>query len=115
MRKIIIIGIGVRHSDSIQDLERFIYWCKIPFVHTKPAHDILPDSVYNCGNVGLKGDDDANDMFWHSDVIYAIGCSMATQLKGYENEKIPKTTRIIEINENIKETLHYFRVHKLPV
>lgn len=114
MSKIIIVGNGVRLSNSIKELERFINWCKIPFVVTKPAIDILPEHKLNNGNVGIRGTNEANSAVKLADVIYAIGCSMATQVVGYNNEYI-KDKIVVEINEDINETLRFFRINRVPV
>lgn len=101
-------------SGSIDEVKQFIDWSKLPFVVTKAAVDILPEHLSRVGTIGIRGNEYANDFVRTSGRVYAVGCSLSTQTCGY-NDSIIDKDKVVEINENIAETLRYFRVHSIPV
>ncbi len=115
MRRIAIIGQGVRLSNAIDELRQFIEWSNMPFIHTKLACDILPGHRLNMGGVGIKSPAKGNDMAKLADKVYVIGASLPYAVRGYENDILPLNKVVIEIEYDIEKTLRFIRVRGLPV
>ncbi|NTW31573.1 MAG: hypothetical protein HGB12_02935, partial [Bacteroidetes bacterium] len=89
-KPLLAIGQGVRLSNSIDKIKRFIDFYQIPFVTTFLATDILPDHPLNFGRIGIKGNKWANRIAQESDLIITAGTDLKLPHRGYNNEIISK-------------------------
>lgn len=98
-RPVILVGGGVRLSDSISDFEKFINKTKIPVVSTLNALDCY-DDAYSFS--GLYGNTHSNIIINNSDVILVLGSRLGLRQVGKFRENYT-SAKIIQVDIDINE------------
>ena len=107
-KPVLILGAGIRLSNSESELFIFLKKFNIPIVTTWGGFDIISHDYKNYfGNIGVYGQRAANIIVQSSDLIIALGTRLDTRVTG-GNTKIfaPKAKKIIididknELNKN---------------
>jgi acetolactate synthase-1/2/3 large subunit len=103
-RPSVLIGHGVRASDTSEQLLHLLKKFNIPIFTTQLAKDFVPyeDDLF-IGHVGVRGDRPGNIGIHNSDFILCIGTSLHQQTVGYEPELFAPTAKkfIIEIDGSV--------------
>ena len=87
-KPVILLGNGVRISNSINSLLRLINILKIPVLTGWNAHDIiLEDNPYYCGRPGTVGDRSGNICLQNSDLLIILGCRLNIRQISYNWKK----------------------------
>lgn len=126
-RRLILIGNGIRQSNTVEQFRLFIEKFKIPFVTTYGASDILPfDHPLNIGTVGVKGSRSGNFALANCESLLVLGSSLSTGVYGYDArlfapksfkccididlDEIEKNRLLLSFNLNIYCSLtHFFK------
>lgn len=82
MRFIIIAGQGIRIGNNVNRFRRFIDTHGIPFVTTKLAIDLYPESKHYKGMIGVRG----NYKIPKGCNLVCVGTSLSLATRGYNNE-----------------------------
>ena len=83
-RPIIIVGNGVRFSDSYSLFRKVVQKLKIPVLTVWNSHDIIEnDNPYYAGRPGLDGERAGNFNIQNSDLLIIIGARMHVRQIGY--------------------------------
>lgn len=85
VRPLILVGYGVRASNSVDQLLKVVKDLNIPVITTSFGSDIVAYENPNfVGHPGLKGDRPGNFAIQTADVILCIGSSLHVTTTGYE-------------------------------
>lgn len=111
-RPLLLIGNGVKLSNTTDKFKEFIARYKIPCVFTFFSSDLLETShELNIGKVGLVGDRHGNFAIQNCDLLISLGCRMAQGIVGYRSEWFSRASKKvmidIDINELNKENVKY--------
>ncbi|GHT83534.1 acetolactate synthase [Actinomycetota bacterium] len=92
-KPLIIIGEGVRCSETVKELEVLVEKLKIPVVSSRSSIDIIPGSQFYLGNVGSNGTRVANYAASEADVVLSLGNRLAyprnsESFSGFNNKKL---------------------------
>ena len=86
-KPLLVLGYGVRLSNSLDLCRNFVKKSKIPFVTTWTAQDIFTtDDKNNFGVIGMSGQKGANKAMFESDLLICLGTHLS----------IPHTTTLFE-------------------
>lgn len=108
-RPVILIGGGIRTSETEFELEQFVQRHKIPVICSFFGTDLVPE--WNIGRVGVVGNRTGNFIFHRADLVLALGCRVSKSITGYQQN----TKTIIQINcENNWDLRDFFQLN-LPV
>lgn len=127
-RPVLLIGGGVRASDSIAELEKFLKKIPIPLTYSASAPDTYGTENYlSIGSVGMMGCSRAgNFTIQNSDLILVLGCRLNSMTFGNDASKFAREAKIIVVDidqiehskdaveidrliiADIKHTLHTF-------
>jgi len=110
-RPAIIVGNGVRFSDSIESLREIVNKTKIPLLTAWNAHDIIEDNFkYYFGRPGTVGDRPGNLIIQNSDLLLILGTRLNIRQIGYNWETFARESYKIMVdidkNEMSKHTLN---------
>ena len=94
-RPVLVVGNGVRISQTVQQLETFVNRHKIPVVCTFFGTDLVPE--YNLGRIGIIGDRTGNFIVQNSDLVLCIGARMAKAVIGYRPEWFARGASVVKI------------------
>jgi acetolactate synthase-1/2/3 large subunit len=90
-KPLLIIGEGVRRSNSIDDVKDLIKKYKIPTVYTYNANGILSQrEPLNLGMVGIMGNPSSYYAFKNSDLILVLGANLNERTLNIEFEQLDK-------------------------
>lgn len=111
LRPIILLGNGVRYSNSLGVMQNLIEYLKIPVLTAWNAHDILSNSnPYYCGRPGTLGTRDGNFITQGADFILVLGSRLNVRQVGYNFGEFGENAYIsmvdIDPNELNKLTLN---------
>lgn len=82
-RPVLLIGNGVRLSNSEQEAKELITKLQIPVLLSKRAADLLPENYpFYYGRPGAYGQRSANFIIQNSDLLLSIGCRLSIPLLG---------------------------------
>lgn len=103
-RPVIVIGNGIRASNTITELKKLLHLAQIPVMSgPHSAVDIInQDYKYYAGRFGLLGQYTSNLLIQKSDLIISLGSRLNPKMIGY-NDKLfaPKATKIvIDVDDN---------------
>jgi len=109
-RPAIIVGNGVRFSDSIEPLREIVNKTKIPLLTAWNAHDIIEDNFkYYFGRPGTVGDRPGNLIIQNSDLLLILGTRLNIRQIGYNWKTFARESYKIMVdidkNEMEKHTL----------
>tara|TARA_R110000822_G_scaffold94822_2_gene217198 strand:+ start:2584 stop:4320 length:1737 start_codon:yes stop_codon:yes gene_type:complete len=116
-KPLIIIGNGVRLSDGLKELYKFLETTNIPVITSTNGNDIVnPDYPYYCGRFGTHGQMCANTLLNECDFLLSIGSRLYVRQIGYNFKNFAKNAYKIVVdidnNELHKPTLYPdLRVH----
>lgn len=115
-RPVIIIGNGVRISESYSKLPAMVNNLKIPIVTTLLALDCLPyDNPYYFGFIGNNGNRYGNFILGKSDLIISIGCRMDVKVVGNDRNTFARNAKIIRIDIDEKELTYKIRDDEIAI
>jgi acetolactate synthase-1/2/3 large subunit len=101
-RPVLILGNGIRLSDSKDKLNEFIDKYKIPCVVSFHGTDMINHySDYYIGKIGLLGDRAGNFCMQNSDLLISFGCRLSQGITGYNINWFAREAKkvIIDIDE----------------
>jgi acetolactate synthase I/II/III large subunit len=99
-RPVIVIGHGVRSSDSVSKLQRFQSHTQIPVVYTASCPDVFALSDEACiGSVGTLGcSRSGNFALQNADLILIFGNRMNSVVTGDDRSKFGRDAKVIMID-----------------
>lgn len=98
-RPIILIGGGVRLSNSSQDLLEYVEKNNIPVVYSLMGKDgISEDYKYNLGLIGSYGNRYGNLALANSDLIIVLGSRLDTRQTGTSLDTFAREAKIIQVD-----------------
>ena len=119
-KPIVVIGGGIRSSNTKKQLKKFLQYTNIPVVSgPHSAVDIInTDYKYYAGRFGLLGQKTSNNIIQQSDLIISLGSRLNPKMIGYNsNEFAPKANKFIvdiDINElnklNLSKQTHKWQI-----
>jgi acetolactate synthase-1/2/3 large subunit len=104
LRPSVLIGHGVRASNTSEQLLNLLKKLNIPIFTTQLAKDFVPyDADLFIGHVGVRGDRPGNIGIHNSDLILCIGTSLHQQNIGYEPQLFAPTAKkfIVELDGSV--------------
>ena len=109
---LILLGNGIRSSDSVEKIKKVIEILNIPFVTTWLAADIFSyDVELNIGRVGLAGQRGANIAIQNSDLLIALGTHLPIPVTGSNTDFFSRGSKKVIVNideDEIKLKKHLF-------
>ena len=102
-RPIILLGNGLRYSNSIDIFETILKYLKIPVLTAWNAHDIITNSnPYYCGRPGTLGTRDGNFLTQGADFILVLGSRLNLRQIGYNFGEFGENAFItmVDIDQN---------------
>lgn len=111
-RPLLLIGNGVKLSNSKESFRAFLRKYRIPCVFTILSSDLLETlDELNMGKVGLIGDRHGNFAIQNCDLLISLGCRMSQGIIGYRADWFSRASKKvmidIDINELNKQNLQY--------
>ena len=98
-RPVIILGGGIKNSNSEKILEKFLRKINTPLVSTWSGFGLVPYSQKNyIGNVGVYGSRSANFAVQNADLILNLGSRLDTRVTGGKPETFAKNAKIISVD-----------------
>ena len=98
-RPVVLAGNGVRLSDSIGLLKRFIGTNNLPCVVTYLGVDYFEqDDINYVGRIGIKGDRAGNFAIQNSDLIICLGSRLSITQTGFEYDLFGREATIVVID-----------------
>ncbi|MBE6846434.1 MAG: thiamine pyrophosphate-binding protein [Ruminococcus sp.] len=95
-RPVILIGNGVKSSDSTDVLNKFLSMTDIPVITTMPAVDVSPEKSY--GFIGAYGKRTANFIVAKSDLVICFGARLDVRQVGAKRENFAPNAKIIRVD-----------------
>ncbi len=90
-KPLIIVGNGVKQSNTVNILRKIIKKLKIPVLLSRFVIDIFPHKTkYIYGLGGVKGSRYCKKIMENSDLILSLGCRLAPQFVGYDFKTFDK-------------------------
>lgn len=132
-RPIILIGGGVRLSNSSEDLLEYVEKNNIPVVYSLMGKDgISEDYKYNLGLIGSYGNRYGNLALANSDLIIVLGSRLDTRQTGTSLDTFAREAKIIqvdidknelgskikidiEINSDVKDFINALNQHQIKI
>jgi acetolactate synthase-1/2/3 large subunit len=115
-RPMIVMGNGIRLSNTVDKFRKFIDEYKIPCVATFFGADLLENSndMY-VGRIGLVGERSGNFAVQNCDLLISLGSRMAQGLVGYNSQWFAREAKIVYFDideeelkkENVKYELKF--------
>ena len=81
---LVVVGRGVRIANAMEELSAFLKQAKLPVATTYLGKDCTCDSL---GVIGIKGNKEANEKLFSSDVVLVLGASLPVAQIGYDPKK----------------------------
>lgn len=103
-RPLVIVGNGIRLSDTYDELNKFLKTNKIPVV-TGPHSgvDAVDNTLPNyCGRIGILGQLSSNKIVQEADLLIGLGTRLTVKMTGYNiNEFSPNSKKVfVDIDKN---------------
>ena len=96
-KPLILVGGGIRQSNSVEQFKQFIEKYQIPFITTFVGKD-MPDNELNLGIVGIKGNRSSNFALQNCDLLLILGSSLMVAHIGYLPDKFAAKSKKIAID-----------------
>lgn len=110
-KPVIVIGGGIRSSDTKQQLKELLNRLKIPVMSgPHSAVDIVNgDYGYYAGRFGLLGQKTSNYLIQESDLVISLGSRLNPKMIGYDSKKFAPLAKkiIIDIDEHELHKLNF--------
>jgi acetolactate synthase-1/2/3 large subunit len=98
-RPVLILGGGIRASNSVNDLYKFLNNFKLPIVTTWSALDLIDYKNNNyVGCLGVYGSRAANFTVQNADLIINLGSSLDTRVTGGNPSTFARAAKIISVD-----------------
>lgn len=117
-RPILLIGSGVRTSNSKELFYKFVEKTKIPVTYAHTATDLYGlENPLSIGTVGsLCGTRAGNFAVQNSDLLLILGCRLSSMTTGEEYEKFARAAKIIVIDiDKIEHSKRSVQIDKLLI
>lgn len=103
-RPIILVGQGVRLSNSIDDFHKLLRMLNVPVLTSRLGIDIIKsdDELY-VGRPGNYGERSANFAIQNADLIISIGCRMSSALVGHNPKNFGKNAKKVAVDIDKQE------------
>jgi len=106
-RPILIVGNGIRLSDSIDDIKKLQKILGIPYISTWAMLDIWKsEDKDNCGSFGTHGSRYGNFAVQNSDLIISIGARLGTRETGSPLSSFARKAKFVVVD------IDKFEIHK---
>lgn len=102
-RPVILIGDGIRHSLSRNELFSIVDSMKIPVLSSRGAQDLLSGSPYYFGYIGSHGIRYGNFILSKADLIISIGNRLAFPSKSESFSALTRNTKFFRIDIDERE------------
>jgi len=104
-RPAVLIGSGIRSSNSIEDLYEFIKKYSIPLTYTASSPDVYPiENKLSIGSVGVMGCSRAgNFTVQNCDLLLIFGSRLSTLVTGVDFDKFARDAKKIVIDFDLIE------------
>ena len=115
-RPVVLIGSGIRSSNSTGELETFLANSQIPVVYSASAPDVYGlDHSLSIGSVGIMGSTRAgNFALQNSDLLLVLGCRLSSMIAGSDPDKFAREASVIVVDidkvEHSKGTVNIDRL-----
>ena len=98
-RPLVVVGYGVKSSQQIDELRRFILANKLPVSLTWPTTDFLSfDNALNAGRFGVVAKRHANIILQKSDLILVLGSRLDNIQTAFNIDRFGKNGRVIVVD-----------------
>ena len=98
-RPILILGGGIRMSNAVNELEKFLKKTNIPIVTTWSGLDIIDFNHKNyIGCIGVYGSRAANFAVQNADLILNFGSRLDTRVTGGKPENFARAAKIVSVD-----------------
>lgn len=113
-RPLILVGNGIRISNTKNLFLNVIKKLKIPVVTAWNSHDLLSaNNPYNCGKPGSVGDRPGNFAIKNCDLLIVLGCRLNIRQISYNWKSFAENAKILMVdidkNEMLKNTLKVYK------
>jgi acetolactate synthase-1/2/3 large subunit len=114
-KPLVIVGNGIRLSDTYNELNRFLQQSKIPVV-TGPHSgvDAVDNTLPNyCGRIGILGQLSSNKIVQEADLLICLGTRLPVKMTGYNVADFSKNSKKILVDIDANEMLkHSFDIEQ---
>jgi acetolactate synthase I/II/III large subunit len=115
-RPCILIGAGLKTSDSVQILGKLVNKLKIPVVSSMVAIDGFPtDFRYNFGFLGAYGSRYSNFILAKSDLILALGTRLDVRQIGGNTEAFAPNSKLIRVEIDSGELTNKIKENEVQI
>ena len=98
-RPVILVGGGIRNSNSVDNYRKILNELKIPIVSTWSGVDLLDYKQLNyIGNIGVYGSRAGNFAVQNSDLLINFGSRLDTRVTGGRPETFARNAKIISVD-----------------
>ena len=108
-KPIVLIGSGIKSSNTYKEISKFIKKYKIPLVYSTSAPDAYgTTNKLSIGSVGSQGCSRAgNFAMQNSDLLIVLGSRLNSLLTGVDTDKFARESKliIVDINKNEHEKI----------
>lgn len=112
-KPLVVVGNGIRLSDTYAELNSFLHKSKIPVV-TGPHSgvDAVDNTLPNyCGRIGILGQLTSNKIVQEADLLICLGTRLPVKMTGYNLNDFSKNSKKIFVDIDKNEVLkHTFNV-----
>ena len=109
-RPVLIVGNGVRLAGAQAEIRELVEALGIPVISSWTAADMIADSPYHIGHMGIFGDRASNFTVQNADLLLVIGCRLSVPQIGYNFSTFARAAKIIMVDvdkaEMDKPSLH---------
>lgn len=102
-RPVLIVGNGVRLAGAETQIRELVDALSIPVISSWTAADMVADSPYHIGHMGIFGDRASNFTVQNADLLLVIGCRLSVPMIGYNFAKFAPNAKIIMVDIDEKE------------
>jgi acetolactate synthase-1/2/3 large subunit len=114
-KPLVVVGSGIRLSDTYDELNSFLIKTGIPVV-TGPHSgvDVIDNTLPNyCGRIGILGQLTSNTIVQEADLIIGLGTRLPVKMTGYNiSEFSPKSKKIFVDIDKFEVNKHSFAVEQ---
>ena len=119
-RPVVLAGMGIRQSGTVDQFVKFVNKYQLPFVTSYGAQDYLPyDHPLNMGTIGSRGTRFGNFAMQNADLLLILGSSLNAGVIGYDPKQFsPKSYKIyvdIDNEELNKDIVHIDQKINIPL
>ena len=98
-RPVLLIGGGVRNSNTTKELKKIIHQLNMPIVATWSGVDGVAHKEKNyIGTIGVYGTRSANLVVQNSDLLISLGSRLDTRVTGGKPETFAKNAKVVAID-----------------